>query len=346
VPESSPFPKSEILIVGAGVLGLCTAVELTRRGHAVTVLDPGGANASSVAAGMIAPALEAAIDDATPERGALLRAARVLWTGFAQATGVSLKPGPAVWRGEGGDEIAARLSALGFAVERLGEDVLTTDDVQVEPEAAMARLIAGLRMPPLVGAALSVSREDGRWRVVTDAGVLEADKVVLATGAAKALPGLPGTVARLMGAVTPIRGQIGRTDVALADGVVRGQGAYLAPAGSGGLIGATMEPGRTDLAPDPEAGRVLLEAASRVMGRDLTGIAADWRVGVRGTTPDGLPMAGATGEPGLFLALAPRRNGWLLGPLVGQAVADGIEGRAMADHAGALDPRRFLSPSR
>ena len=343
MPESSPIPKSEILIVGAGVLGLCTAVELTRRGHQVTVLDSGGANASSVAAGMIAPALEAAIDDATPERAALLRAARALWTGFAAATGVSLKAGPAVWRGEGGDEIAARLSGLGFAVERKGEDVLTTDDIQVEPEAAMARLIAGLRTPPVVGMALSVVREGQRWRVETDKGVLEADGIVLATGAAKALPGLPGTVARLMGVVTPIRGQIGRTDLALADGVVRGQRAYVAPAGSGGLIGATMEPGRMDLAPDPEAGRMLLEAASRVMGRDLTEIDVDWRVGVRGATPDGLPMAGPTGEAGLFLALAPRRNGWLLGPLVGQAVADGIEGRAMADIAAALDPRRFVA---
>ena len=46
--------KTEILVIGAGVLGLCTAVELTRRGHDVRVLDPGERNASSVAAGMIA----------------------------------------------------------------------------------------------------------------------------------------------------------------------------------------------------------------------------------------------------------------------------------------------------
>ena len=341
--DASQIPKPEILIVGAGVLGLCTAVELTRRGHAVTVLDPGGANASSVAAGMIAPALEAAIDDATPERAALLRTARALWTGFAEATGVGLKPGPAVWRGEGGDEIAARLSALGFTVERAGEDVLTTDDVQVEPEAAMARLIAALRTPTVIGTARSLSQAGDRWRVVTDAGVLEADGIVLATGAAAALADLPEAVARLIRVITPIRGQIGRTDTALADRVVRGQGAYVAPAGSGGLIGATMEPGRMDLAPDPEAGRMLLEAASRVMGRDLTEIDVDWRVGVRGATPDGLPMAGPTGEAGLFLALAPRRNGWLLGPLVGQAVADGIEDRAMAVIAAALDPRRFVA---
>ena len=68
----------------------------------------------------------------------------------------------------------------------------------------------------------------------------------------------------------------------------------------------------------------------------------DWRAGVRGATADGLPMAGAApGEDGLFMALAPRRNGWLLGPLVGAVVADAIEGRAASMEARALDPGRF-----
>jgi glycine oxidase len=46
------------------------------------------------------------------------------------------------------------------------------------------------------------------------------------------------------------------------------------------------------------------------------------------------------------MALAPRRNGWLLGPLVSAVIADaidagGIEGRAASPHARALDPGRF-----
>ena len=65
------------------------------------------------------------------------------------------------------------------------------------------------------------------------------------------------------------------------------------------------------------------------------------RVGVRGGTADGLPLAGPSGEPGLHLALAPLRNGWLLGPLVARIVADGIEGGAPLPDAAALDPLRF-----
>ena len=67
-----------MIVIGAGVLGLCTAAELAARGHAVTVIDPGAPNASSLAAGMIAPALESLLDDVTTDRAALLRTSREL----------------------------------------------------------------------------------------------------------------------------------------------------------------------------------------------------------------------------------------------------------------------------
>jgi glycine oxidase len=64
---------------------------------------------------------------------------------------------------------------------------------------------------------------------------------------------------------------------------------------------------------------------------------------VRGASPDSLPMAGRVGE-GLHLALAPRRNGWLLGPLAALAVADAVEQRPPHPLAAALDPLRFSLP--
>ena len=65
------------------------------------------------------------------------------------------------------------------------------------------------------------------------------------------------------------------------------------------------------------------------------------RVGIRGATAVGLPLAGPSGHPGLHLALAPRRNGWLMGPLVAGITADGIEGGPPVADAAALDPLRF-----
>jgi glycine oxidase len=121
---------------------------------------------------------------------------------------------------------------------------------------------------------------------------------------------------------------------------LRGPGVYVTPSGSGGVvIGATMEPGRSDLAPDPDEADRQLAAGLALLGTG--GTAGPSRVGIRGATPDGLPLAGSAGEPGLNMALAPRRNGWLMGPLVARIVADGIEGRAPTADAAALDPLRF-----
>lgn len=337
--------KSEILVVGAGVLGLCVAVELTRRGHEVQVIDAGAPNASAVAAGMIAPAVEAVLDDVTPERAALFRDARTAWDGFAAAAGIALNAVATLWAGGEAQAIADRLVSLGFKPPEPGADgtLSLASDALVEPAPAMAAMQAALRHAVIVGQVDRIDRTAKGWRVTTGDRAVEADTLVLATGAAAAIDGLPGAVAGLVGQITPVRGQIGWAEALRPQAVVRGRGIYVAPSGAGAVIGATMEPGRRDLEPDMAAGERLRASAERLLGHPIEGD-IEWRVGIRGATPDGLPMAGASGAAGLFLALAPRRNGWLLGPLVGRIVAEAIEGGgAGSPHAAALDPARFLS---
>ncbi|WP_436357640.1 NAD(P)/FAD-dependent oxidoreductase [Brevundimonas sp. CEF1] len=332
------FNSQDILVVGAGVLGLCTAAELARRGHAVTVVDPGGLNASGVAAGMIAPAMESAVDDLSPDHAELLRRGRDAWSAFAAATGVALDRDPAEWRGGNVEALAERLAALGFTHEydRDAGRLTTHEDWKVEPGQALTALGRGVRL--IEGRATGLTREGARWRVETTAGPVEADQVVLATGAAEAMAGLPEDLVRLLGLITPIRGQIGLVSERLVDHVVRGPGAYVAPMGQGCVIGATMEAGERSLTPDPERCAQMLAAAWAVLGRTPRPLQIEWRAGVRGATPDGLPMAGAVGQ-GLHLALGPRRNGWLLGPLVAGVVADEVEGRSSKEPT--LAPRRF-----
>lgn len=328
----------DVLVIGAGVLGLCCAVELQRRGCAVQVVDTGGRNASWVAAGMIAPALESAIEDVTPARAALLRRARDLWPDLAEAEGIELHRRLAEWRGEGADVIAERLTALGFSVRHEPGRVVTDDDWQVDCPAALDALRNALAHPVMAAKVEALAAHDNGWSAtLSDGESLTAPNLVLATGAAEPIPGLPGSVAALVSAIEPVRGQIGWTSAPLADHVVRGPGGYLAPQGDGTLVGATMEAGRRDEDPDAASSDALMTAAARLAPLD-TAAPIDWRVGVRGATADGLPLAGPSGEPGLHLALAPRRNGWLLGPLVGRVVADGIEGRSGEP---ALDPLRF-----
>ncbi|MEC7798074.1 MAG: FAD-binding oxidoreductase [Pseudomonadota bacterium] len=335
-----------IVIVGAGVLGLSTAFSLTRRGHAVTVIDPGGANASSVAAGMVAPAMASVLDDVTPETAALFRAGRDLWPDFAKAAGVALARRPAEWRGGDVAGLAARFEALGFEARRTGDRLITEEDYQIDPGqalGALAQAVAQAEGGAVVQDRVSalVQTADG-WSIELGRRSLSAAAVVLATGVEAAIEGAPEATRRLVDGVQPIRGQIGVTGETLADHVVRGPGAYVAPMAGGTVIGATMEPGRRDAAPDWTMGERLSQAAWRVLGRTPAPLDIDWRVGVRGASADGLPMAGpAPDGRALFLALAPRRNGWLLGPMVGAVVADAIEGRTPQAYAHALDPRRF-----
>jgi len=335
------FNSQDILVVGAGVLGLCTAAELVRRGHGVTVVDPGGLNASAVAAGMIAPAMESAIDDLSSDHAELLRRARDAWTDFAEATGVRLDRDPAEWRGENVEVLAGRLSALGFdhACDREAGRLTTNEDWKVEPAQALAAL--GRRVRMVEARSTGLSREGERWRIDTTAEPLSADQVVLATGASDLMEGLPEDAARLLGMVAPIRGQIGLVGERLVEHVVRGPGAYIAPMGQGCVIGATMEAGERSLTPDPERCARMLDAAWAVLGQAPRPLTIEWRAGVRGATPDGLPMAGAV-ERGLHLALGPRRNGWLLGPLVAGVIADEVEGRSSKEPT--LAPRRFIQP--
>lgn len=342
MPSSSPLLTTDTLVIGAGVLGLCTAVELTRRGRDVLVLDRGGANASSVAAGMIAPAIESLVDGASPDHARLLREAGRLWR---DSPGVILKTAPAIWRGDDGARTVATLQGLGFeaTLDERGQ-VHAPDDVQLDADKALTALKGMLSKPVVERSALRIERAGTGWGVETDAGRIEAKTVVLATGAAESLGGLPKTVAGLLRLIEPIRGQIGFTPEVLAPTVTRGAGGYVVPTEGGSLIGATMEPGRRDLEPDADTGARLAGMAAGLLDH-VTADGIDWRVGVRGSTPDGLPMAGYSGQPGLYLALAPRRNGWLLGPLVGRVVADAIEGGDRSgydpEHAAALDPLRF-----
>jgi glycine oxidase len=329
-----------VIVIGAGVLGLCTAAELAVRGHAVTILDPGAPNASSIAAGMIAPALESLLEDLPVVRATLLKRARDLWPAFAETHALRLLREGADWRGPEPERAVARLKALGFHARTDRGGLTTEDDWRIEVGPTLKALA---RTPGLVVVKGEIARLTGdalRWRVeASDGRVWFTPTVVLATGAGDPIAGLPDAVAASVAAILPIRGQLTFVATPPPPRVIRGPGIYAAPCEGGVVIGATMEPGRRDLDPDPvEAAR---QVAAGLALLDATGEAGVTRVGIRGATADGLPLAGPTGEPGLYLALAPRRNGWLMGPLVARITADGIEGRTPVADAAALDPLRF-----
>src|SRR6185369_146047 len=93
-----------VIVAGAGALGLSTALALADAGCAVTVCDPApeGANASGVAAGMLAPVFETVLDAEGSSDLPLLLAARNLWPGLAGRSGVELDRSGAVAVGSDG----------------------------------------------------------------------------------------------------------------------------------------------------------------------------------------------------------------------------------------------------
>lgn len=321
--------RARVAVAGAGAMGSAVALALARAGLDVTVFDPRplGDNASGVAAGMLAPVAETLFDPFSTSHLALLRRARDLWPAFAEGLdlpilreGVRVE-GEAAWLAT----IAERLEALGAPFERRDEALFSEEDWRIEARPALAALHAAAQA---LGARLEP-------RAFTPDDLPAFSAVVLAVGPADAI-GLAPELA----ALTPVKGQILRADRGPVTGpVIRGQGVYVCP-GPSPAIGATMETGRDDLDVDPSATEGLRAAAIRLRP-ELADAVLTTEVGVRATTPDGLPLVGWSATPGVMLAVGARRNGWLLAPLVAGLVAAYLKGDNPGPDAASLDARRF-----
>jgi glycine oxidase len=328
-------------VVGAGAFGLSTAVAAARLGARVSVFsaDPVHVSASAVAAGMLSPVFEAL--EGGPEHFPLLHKALTLWEDAGRApverTGALYVGGDLV-------EMAGALETLGADFDRLSaaqarrlqpglppgaEALFTPVEARISPAAALGALIADLRAEggELIVRAAPSDASFEAWR-------MEADAVVIAAGYASRRWSAHGPA---LGLLTPIKGHILHFDGEPTTGpTVRSREGYIAPQPNGAVFGATMQTGCADLTVEPEIADGLFSRAI-ALAPELAARPYLTRVGVRAATPDGLPFAGRLGS-GLFAATGARRNGWLLAPLVAEAVVAALAGEAEAPR---LDPARF-----
>jgi glycine oxidase len=321
--------SARVAVAGAGAIGSAVALTLARAGFDITLFDPNppGDNASGVAAGMLAPVAEAVFDPVSAPHLALLRRARDRWPAFTEGLDLTILRDGLRVEGEAGwlTSVADRFEALGAPFQRLDGALVDGEDWRVEPRPALAALRSAFE--GLGG------RFASRTFGADDLPAFAA--VVLATGAADA-----NGLAPELAVLSPIKGQILRADRGPATGpVIRGEGVYICP-GDSPAIGATMEAGRDDLAVDPSATQGLRAAAIRLRP-ELADAVLTTEVGVRASTPDGLPLVGWSEAPGVMLAVGVRRNGWLLAPLVADLVAAYLKGDNPGPDAAPLDARRF-----
>jgi len=172
---------------------------------------------------------------------------------------------------------------------------------------------------------------------LSDGSEVAADLLVLATGgAAPGFADAPLEATRLR----PIKGQIARFDGAAprTGPIVRHAGGYIVPGAGGPFAGATMEEGRADPIVDMAVVEGLAVSAAAFFP-DLAGAGFTAAAGVRYGAPDALPVVGPSSTPGVFMALGARRNGWLLAPLMAEALVASIAG----DEGNPFAPRRFVS---
>jgi glycine oxidase len=359
--------KTDVAIIGGGIMGSAVALRLAQRGVAVTVIERGipGAEASSAAAGILGPQMEAEEPGPLFDLGLMSRA---LYPSLADelrvATGIDVgysRSGvlAVALDDEGEAQLAARQEwqlarglralrldgaaarerepALGLAVRGA---LAFPDDAQVNARElarafSQAAATAGARF--MTGRYVRrVMIEDGvATGVELDGDRLPAGTVIVAAGSWSGLvegAGVPSDVVR------PARGQLVsiETRPPLFRHVVSVHGrGYLVPRRDGTVLaGSTLE-----MVGFRKQVTVAGLAAILTLARTLIPALADAEVtgswsNFRPFTEDHLPVLGTTPVRGLVLATGHYRNGILLAPVTAEAIAELVAtGRSAIDLA-------------
>jgi glycine oxidase len=372
LPRSTRY---DAVVIGAGLVGLACAWRSAKRGMSVLVVDRAGepgAGSSGVAAGMLAPVTEVDFGEEPLLRVNLAGLAR--WPAFAaeleERTGLPTgyrETGALVVAADRDDAEALRRlhdfqRELGLDVEwltpgacrrlepglspRIAGGIAAHGDAQADPRATTRALAAAVDELALGVAVEAIEHEHGRVTGVrTDGGTIECESVVVAAGAwsaALAPDGADPPVRPVKGQILELRARAGMPEPLTR--IVRTPRCYLVGRGDGRVVlGATVEEQGFDTAVTADGVYRLLEAAWEVLPEvgelELVGAHA----GLRPGTPDNGALVGPGEIEGLVWATGHWRNGVLLAPLTGDAVADLLAGGSLPNELAPLAPERFAA---
>lgn len=377
----SPTRTSDVLVVGGGIIGLVTAWRAAQRGLATAVVDPEpGGGAARVAAGMLAAVTELHYGEETLLGLNLASARRYpgFAAELTELTGHDLgyrACGTLAVALDADDR--AHLRELHALQQRSGLDsqwlsgrdcrrlepmlapgvrggLRVDGDHQIDPRRLAAALVtacerAGVTVHRVRAERLVVAGDRATGVVTADGTELGAGQVVLAAGSLSGR--LAGVPADVLPPVRPVKGQVVRLTMPVRHGpflnrtvraVVRGSHVYLVPRENGELvIGATSEEMGWDTTVTAGGVYELLRDAHELVPGITELPLTETLAGLRPASPDNAPLLGPTGLEGLLLATGHYRNGVLLTPVTGDAMAEVLTTGALPEVARPFTPRRF-----
>lgn len=366
----------DICVIGGGVAGLAVARASARLGAKTTLVEKGevGAGASRAAAGMLAPLVEARLEE--KEVVGFGYEALAFYPGFVE--GLEAETGIDVgYRREGtlvvgidNDDVEqirhlySEQTTLGLPVEWLSG----YECRQLEPSLAPSipggifsrhdhqvdnrRLLEALRRSCVETYSVEIIEQAGEgafgWqgdrRSYEFAGRrILADHFVLATGARQDL--LVSVDPALARTIRPVKGQIIRLDQSsfpLIDHVVRTPDVYLVPKADGRVVvGASAEDRGFDQSITAGEIMELLRSAWETVPGTYELPIVETMVGFRPATPDHAPLLGASADPTVSVASGYYRHGILFAPLAGELLAASILNGADSPWLRTFSPSRF-----
>jgi glycine oxidase len=356
----------DVVVVGAGVIGMSLAWRLKREGLSVLVIDKGepGHEASYAAGGMIAhcdPHLSGELKNLAFASAALYRQfvqelenesgelPDLRDQGTLASFPASDRPDCDTCREITHEEIARLEPALHVPLLREGERAYWLPESSVDPRALCGALLKAAKhrgVDFVTGSAVTeVELENDRAAGVRTAhSSYRAELVVNCAGAwASQIAPLPIPTRPAKGQmVCMIPGPDSKNDTLPVQHVVRASEVYLIPRSDGRvLLGATLEDAGFDKRTDADTIEGLYRAAANIVPAIAQMRIHDAWAGLRPASPDKLPILGETSLPGYFAATGHYRDGIMLAPITAEVMTKVLTGRQSRFDLRPFSPTRF-----